>query len=199
MTDFPTFEKMADIDKAHGTLNVQGERVYVVDPRFRAHLESERVRILNNEAPATPAAPSLAGVTGTNALGQRSHLGGEPDSRMLELCKALAARVGPDGKRLVETEKGYREKVEASFAEAMGGARWGANAERMAAELADEAKNQAADQGYYLGIEKQDGVTFDRTDKRFQSAAALANKHNLSDKAFADFLLWQAADQGDEQ
>lgn len=190
--EFPTFENMADIDKAHGTLNVRGERVYAVDPRFRAHLEGERVRILNNEAPATPAAPSLAGVTGTNSLGQRSHLGGEPDPRMLELCQALSARRGPDGRRLVDSEPGYRERVEASMVDAMEGKRWSPAAEKMAADLADEAANQAEDAGLYPGIEKQPDATFDRTDPKFQDAAKVASEAGLSDKQFAAVLNFYA-------
>lgn len=199
MDTFETLPDLAAVDAAQGRMNAKGDaRLYTIDPRFRQHVETERVRLMAGEAPPTPAAPSLAGVTGVDDLGRRQHLGGEPDSRMLELARSLAARVGPDGRRLVDSQRGYRERVEASFAEAMAGARWSPAAEQLAGELADEAKNQAADSGLYSGIERQEGFTFDRTDPLFQSAAQTAQEAGLSDKQFAAVLNWHRANMGGE-
>jgi len=192
MSDLESFPDLAAVDAAQGRMNARNERLYTVDARFRHHVEAERTRLMAGLPVPTPAT-SLAGATATNAMGQRVHLGGEPDVRMLQLCTALGARIGPDGKRLSETDPNYRASVEASYLEAMRGKPWSRVAEKLAAELASEAASQVADSGLYRGSEKQPDFNFSRTDPYFQSAAALASVQGLSDKQFGAILTWYAS------
>jgi hypothetical protein len=192
MSDFQSYPDLAAVDAAQGRMNARGERTYTVDPKYRNHIEAERVRIMSGEPPAEPVKKSLAGVSGVNQIGQQEYLAGEPDPRMLQLANSLSARIGPDGRRMVDSVPGYRERVEASFADAIGGKRWTPTAEKLAADLATEAKNQVADTGLYAGSENQPDLTFDRTDPLFQSAATLADEQGLTDKQFSAVLNFYA-------
>ena len=191
MSEFETFPDLAAVDAAQGRMR-GGDRLYTVDPRYRAHVEAERVRIMSGDQPSAPIKPSLTGVTGTDGIGRRAHIGGEPDSRMVELAGQLAARIGPDGRRMVDSVPGYREQVEATFIEAMSGKRWTPAAEKLAADLATESANQVADAGLYPGSENQPDFSFDRTDPQFQAAATLADEQGLSGKQFAAVLNFYA-------
>jgi len=195
MSDLESFPDLAAVDAAQGRMNARNERVYTVDAKFRHHVENERARLMAGLPVPTPDT-SLAGVIGTNAMGQRVHLGGEPDVRMLQLCTALGARLGPDGKRLAETDPNYRASVESSFLEAMKGKPWSREAEKLAAELASEAASQVADSGLYRGAETQKDFSFNGNDPYFQRAAALASAQGLSDKQFGALLSWYAQQEG---
>lgn len=192
MSEFETFPDLAAVDAAQGRMR-GGDRLYTVDARYRNHVEAERVRIMSGDQPSAPVKTSLAGVSGVNHIGQQEYLDGEPDPRMLQLANSLSARIGPDGRRMVDSVPGYREQVDASFADAMSGKkRWGPAAEKLAADLATEAKNQAADAGLYPGSENQPDFTFDRTDPKFQAAATLADEQKLTDRQFAAVLKFYA-------
>lgn len=194
---FPNYETAEAIDQAQAQVGADGKRQFETDHKFRVHLEAERIRIAEGRQPDKPVAPTLAGVTGIGDNGQRQYAPGhEPDPRMLELCKALSARVGTDGKRLADVDPEYRAAVDASFKDAIGGAKWSAASEKMLAGLQKEAKEQAADSGLFVGAEKQPGFTFDRTDPMFQSAATTARDAGLDDKQFGTMLAWFAKQQG---
>ena len=45
-----TYPDIAAVDIAQGRVNAGGDRLYTIDPKFRAHLESERVRLLEGLA-----------------------------------------------------------------------------------------------------------------------------------------------------
>jgi hypothetical protein len=185
-TTFDPLPDLAAVDAAHGAKTETGARRYAVDPHWRRHVDAERVRLM--EA-ATPTPGSAAGVTAVDGLGRRQHVGGQPDPRVLDLAAKLAARVGHDGRRLVETQADYREAVEATWLDAMKGRPWDNELADMAANLDAEKAAQAADAGRYRGVETQpDGMRFDRTDPMFQQAAEAAESAGLNQEQFGKVL-----------